>query len=256
MRFIVFVSLVLFSVFSVFGQIKKPIPPKPSVPYAKSLQAVVVTTKDWSALQGKAQLFERKSTKSKWKAVGESFAIVVGKNGLAWGAGLNELPSDTGRLLMKTEGDGKAPAGIFSLTESFGTKEKPDFIKLPFLRLGEYTECVDDVKSTHYNRIVDRMKVGIFDWNSSEKMLAVGAEYDLGITVAHNTNPVNAGGGSCIFLHIWKTAENGTAGCTAMARENLETILKWAEATKNPVLIQLPEDSYQQFQTTWKLPKL
>jgi len=157
---------------------------------------------------------------------------------------------------MKTEGDGKAPAGIFSLTESFGSMAKPDFVKLPFTRLGEYTECVDDPKSGHYNKIVDRMKVGNFDWQSSEKMLAVGAEYELGMTVAHNTNPVNAGGGSCIFLHVWKDAESPTAGCTAMARERLEGVLKWVDPAKNPVLIQLPEDSYRQFQTTWKLPKL
>jgi len=254
-KFILF-SLVLFSVLGVFGQVKKPSVPVPPVPYSKSLQAVVVTTTDWSTVQGKAQLFERKSAKAKWKAVGESFAVVVGRNGMAWGAGLNELPSDTGRLLMKTEGDGKAPAGIFSLRESFGAKEKPGFVKLPFTRLEEFTECVDDTKSIHYNKIVDRMKVGDFDWQSSEKMLAVGAEYDLGITVAHNTNPVNKGGGSCIFLHIWKTAADGTAGCTAMARENLETVLKWANAAKNPVLIQLPEDSYKQFQEKWKLPKL
>ncbi len=255
MRKVVFVSLFIFSVFVTFGQVKKPIPPKPPIPYSKSLQAVVVTTKDWSSVEGRAQLFERKSAKAKWKAIGEPFAVVVGRNGLAWGAGLNELPSDTGRLLLKTEGDGKAPAGIFSLTESFGSSTKPDYVKLPFTRLEEFTECVDDVKSVHYNRIVDRMKVGDFDWQSSEKMLAVGAEYDLGIAVAHNTNPVNKGGGSCIFLHIWKAADSGTAGCTAMARENLETILKWTDAAKNPVLIQLPEDSYRQFQTKWKLPR-
>ena len=229
----VFVSLVLFSALGAFGQIKKPVQPVPPVLYSKSLQAVVVTTKDWSAVQGLAQLFDRKSAKAKWKAVGEKFPVVVGKNGVAWGAGLNELPSDTGRLLLKTEGDGKAPAGVFSLTESFGSSPKPDFVKLPFTRLEEFTECVDDTKSVHYNRIVDRMKVGNFDWQSSEKMLAVGAEYELGVTVAHNTNPVNKGGGSCIFLHIWKGADSGTAGCTAMARENLETILKWADAAKN-----------------------
>lgn len=256
MKKFAFIALVLFSLGSVFAQVKKPVPPKPPVPYSKSLQAVVVTTKDWSAIQGKAQLFERKSAKAKWKPVGENSLIVVGRNGMAWGAGLNELPSDTGRLLMKTEGDGKAPAGIFSLTESFGSGAKPDGVKLPYLKLEEFTECVDDVKSTHYNKVVNRMQVGIFDWQSSEKMLAVGAEYDLGIFVAHNSSPVNKGGGSCIFLHIWKTAETGTAGCTAMARENIETILKWIEPQKNPVLVQLPEDSYQKFQTAWKLPKL
>jgi L,D-peptidoglycan transpeptidase YkuD (ErfK/YbiS/YcfS/YnhG family) len=248
--------LALFSAFSVTAQIKKPILPKPPIPYSKSLQAIVVTTKDWNAVQGKAQLFERKSTKAKWKSLGESFSVVVGKNGMAWGAGLNELPSDTGRLLLKTEGDGKAPAGIFALTETFGSLTKPDFVKLSFTKLDEWTECVDDVKSSFYNKIVNRMQVGNFDWQSSEKMLAVGEQYDLGVFVAHNSNPVNKGGGSCIFLHIWKDENSGTAGCTAMKRENLETIIKWIDAAKNPVLIQIPEDSYKQFQTKWKLPKL
>jgi D-alanyl-D-alanine dipeptidase len=256
MKKFVFVLLVLLGVFGISGQIKKPVPPKPVIPYSKSLQAVVVTTKEFSNVQGKAQLFERKSRKAQWKATGESFAVVVGKNGLAWGAGLNELPSDTGRLLMKTEGDGKAPAGIFSLTETFGTIDKPGFVKLPFTRLEEWTECVDDVKSSFYNKIVNRMQVGNFDWNSSEKMLAVGAEYDLGVFVAHNSNPVTKGGGSCIFLHIWKDSGTGTAGCTAMERQNLDAILKWLDAKKSPVLIQLSEDAYKQFQTKWKLPKL
>jgi len=256
MRKFALFSLILFSLLGVAGQVKKPVPPVPPIPYSKSLQAVVVTTKDWSAVQGKARIFERKSAKAKWKAVGESFAVVVGKNGLAWGTGLNELPSDTGMILMKKEGDGKAPAGIFSLTETFGSSAKPDFVKLPFTQLQEFTECVDDPKSSHYNKIVNRMQVGNFDWQSSEKMLAVGAEYDLGIFVAHNSKPVTKGAGSCIFLHIWKDSESGTAGCTAMPRENLETIMKQIDAAKNPVLIQLPENAYKQFQTKWKIPVL
>ena len=166
--------LFLLSIAGVFGQIKKPLPQKQIPPFSKSLQAVVVTTADWNATKGVAQMFERKNAKSDWKKTGESFPVVIGKNGLAWGAGLNELPSDTGRLLLKTEGDGKAPAGIFALTSAFGSSEKPNFVKLSYTRLEEFTECVDDVKSSHYNTIVDRMKVGNFDWKSSEKMLAVG----------------------------------------------------------------------------------
>ncbi len=252
----VLVLLVLFNVSGIVGQIKKPIPPKPVIPFSKSLQAVVVTTKDWNTIPGKAQFFERKSTKTKWKAVGESFAVVVGRNGLAWGAGLNQLPSDSAMILLKKEGDGKAPAGIFSLTETFGSSAKPELVKLPFTRLEEWTECVDDTKSSFYNKIVNRMQVGNFDWNSSEKMLAVGAEYELGVFVAHNSNPVTKGAGSCIFLHIWKDAESGTAGCTAMPREKLETIMNRLDMKKNPVLIQLPENDYNQFQTKWKLPNL
>ncbi|MBA2621695.1 MAG: hypothetical protein H0U87_10900, partial [Acidobacteria bacterium] len=94
------------------------------------------------------------------------------------------------------------------------------------------------------------------DWTSSEKMLAVGTAYDLGVFVAHNSNPPEAGKGSCIFLHIRKNENAGTAGCTAMTRENIETILTRLDAKKNPVLIQLTAENYKRFQTLWKLPKL
>jgi len=239
---------------NLFAQVKTVVP-KPVVPFSESLQAVVITTKNWSAAQGEAQIFERANNKLKWKAIGKSFPVVVGKNGMAWSDALNELPSDIGRLLMKTEGDGKSPAGIFSLSSAFGTIEKNNRINLPYTKLEEWTECVDDVKSSHYNRIVNRMQVGNFDWKSSEKMLEIRPQYDLGVFVEHNSEK-QAGGGSCIFLHIWKNAREGTAGCTAMARENMETVLYWLDAKRHPVLIQLPSEDYKRLQTSWKLPKL
>ncbi len=239
-----------------FGQVKTVTAPKPQIPFSKSLQAIVVTTKGWSEMQGAAHTFERKNTQSKWETVGKSFPVVVGKNGMAWGDGLNELPSDTGgRLLLKTEGDGKSPAGIFNLSTAFGTTNKSDKIKLPYTKLEEYTECIDDVKSSHYNRIVNRMQVGNFDWKSSEKMLEIIPQYDLGVFVEHNREK-QAGGGSCIFLHIWENETSGTAGCTAMARENMESVLYWLDAKKNPVLIQLPVEDYKKLQISWKLPKI
>ncbi|MCY7375606.1 MAG: L,D-transpeptidase family protein [Pyrinomonadaceae bacterium] len=252
-------KLTLLSLFLTFGlvasaQVKTIPPPRVEIPYSESLQAVVVTTENWSAVRGAAQLFERENTKSNWRVVGKSFPVVVGKNGMAWSDGLNELPSDTGRLLMKTEGDGKSPAGIFSLTAAFGTTENAGKFKLPYTKLAASTECVDDVKSFHYNRIVDKYQVGIFDWKSSEKMLEIGEQYGLGVFVEHNFEK-QKGAGSCIFLHIWKDANTGTAGCTAMERKNIETVLARLDSQKNPVLIQLPKDSYHQFQTKWKLPK-
>lgn len=223
--------------------------------YADARQAIVVTTKDWKTIQGRAQLFERKTASAKWTAVGASFPVVVGANGTAWGAGLHRLPEDAGRVLLKTEGDGKAPAGIFRLTSAFGSGAKPDFVKLAYTVLTESIECVDDAKSANYTLIVDKNKIKNTDWTSSEKMLAVGEQYDLGVFVAHNSERL-ARGGSCIFLHIWKDAGSGTAGCTAMARANVEKILRFLDPAKNPVLIQIPEDSYAQFQTKWNLPKL
>src|SRR5688572_11621734 len=126
MRKLLFPFLILVCCVNVFGQ---------SSLLSKSLQVVVVKTNEWNAFQGAAQLFERTDLKSRWKAVGKSFPVVVGKNGLAW--------SDDARMKAETqphkiEGDGRAPAGIFDLTFAFGSPAKPAYVKLPYTRLEEW----------------------------------------------------------------------------------------------------------------------
>lgn len=115
---------------------------------------------------------------------------------------------------------------------------------------------MDDVESFHYNKIVNRLQVGIFDWKSSEKMLEVGPVYDLGINVAHNSYPVVKGNGSCIFLHVWSDSTTGTSGCTAMKREDLQKILGWANPDQHPYLVQMTEGDYKKLRKKWKLPKI
>ena len=233
------------------AQVKTPQPPPVKVPFAESLQAVVVTTEGPTSVQGTARMYERKSARSKWKSVGGDFPIVVGRNGLGWS--LDTAPEGVSDL--KKEGDGRAPAGLFPLTFAFGRPEKPGEVKLSYSKLEQYSECVDDTASTHYNKLVDRLKVGIFDWKSSEKMLEVGPEYDLGLFVAHNSYPVRRGDGSCIFLHVWKDSTTGTSGCTAMERDNLLKVLNWADPKKNPYLVQLTEADLRKYQKAWNLPK-
>jgi D-alanyl-D-alanine dipeptidase len=249
-------SILLITVFAAmqsFSQLKTPEPKAVKPPFERSLQAIVVTTKGWDAISGTAAIFERKNEKSDWKQIGESFPVVVGRNGLAWAELLN---GDIDMMKDKQEGDGNAPAGMFPLVASFGTASKPNAVELPYTKLDKFTECVDDPKSHFYNQIVNRMQVGNLDWKSSEKMLAEKDAYALGVFVAYNTYPVERGRGSCIFLHIWKDANTGTAGCTAMDRRNLERIVAWASPKKNPYLIQMPEDVYKKRQKAWKLPKL
>ena len=235
------------------AQVKKPEPPAVKVPFDRSLQALVVTTKDWDATTGKARLFERKDEKSDWKAVGEPFAVVVGRSGQAWG---EVLTSELNMAKIKQEGDGNSPAGLFPLTAAFGSGTKPNAVDMPYTKLGKSTECVDDVRSSFYNRIVDRMQVGNFDWKSSEKMIEVTPEYDLGLFVGYNSYPVERSRGSCIFLHIWKDAATPTSGCTAMERRDLERIVGWLQSSKNPYLVQMPSDIYEKRRKSWKLPKI
>lgn len=243
--------------FTILAQIKKPEPPPTRPRFTESRQALVVTTKNWTATQGTARRYERSSKTANWKAVGESFPVVVGRSGLgatgedAWKMNVNAFLT-----LAKHEGDGRSPAGLFPMTYAFGTATKPQQLTFPYTKLTEYTECVDDVASHHYNKIVRRDQVGIFDWKSSEKMIKIMPEYELGVFVAYNSYPVIKSNGSCIFLHVWKDANTPTAGCTAMSRLDVERIVSWLEPGLNPYLVQLPEDAYESHRKSWNLPKL
>lgn len=227
--------------------------PEPKPSFGKSLQSIVVVPDDWEKTTATASLFERKSVKSEWKRNGASFTIVLGGSGVAWA---ELLSGDIDMAKIKQEGDGNSPAGLFPLTSAFGTGPKPNFVRMPYTKLDQSTECVDDPKSSFYNRIVNRMSVGNFDWKSSEKMASIVPDYDLGVFVAYNTYPVEKGRGSCIFLHIWKDVNSPTAGCTAMERSNMERVVAWLSPAKNPYLVQMPKKVYDSRQKAWKLPKL
>lgn len=215
-------------------------------------QAIVVTTTDWTAVQGRAQRYERASGHP-WQKVGESFQVVVGKTGLAWGAGLKSTSGLDGPV--KHEGDGKAPAGVFALGAAFGYGRSAD-TKLSYLQLTDTVECVDDADSPHYNRLLDSASVTPRDWNSSEHMHRPDELYRLGIFVDHNADPPVAGRGSCIFLHIWRGSDQGTVGCTAMEPANIAMLLAWLDPKRHPVLIQMPIAQYDQQKTVWDLPSL
>jgi zinc D-Ala-D-Ala dipeptidase len=215
---------------------------KTPAPLLRSRQMIVVTTNGWDAVRGVLLRFERKGTRGAWSQVGEAELVVVGRNGLGWGAGLVDAGAAAGP--RKKEGDGKAPAGVFRLGSAFGfAPKRAAWLRLPYIPLTSSVECVDDTASRRYNLIVDRVAAGDVDWNSSERMRAVEG-YRWGLVVRHNAAPTVAGRGSCIFLHIWAGPESGTAGCTAMEEESLTKLLRWLDPKKSPLLVQLPEGEY------------
>jgi L,D-peptidoglycan transpeptidase YkuD (ErfK/YbiS/YcfS/YnhG family) len=121
---------------------------------------------------------------------------------------------------------------------------------------------VDDAESKYNNRLVDRAVVAA-DWNSSEHMRNAGESYRWGIVVGHNgivigdhANPPEPGGGSCVFLHIWHSHQQGTVGCTAMSELDLETLLTWLDPARQPLLVQLPEPAYKRLIHRWRLPEM
>ena len=228
-----------------------------SNPLHSSTQLLVVTTAEWNDVQGTMQRYERSHSGGKWRAVGTAIAVVVGKNGLGWGSGvdLNDMddlrrPGDP----VKREGDGKAPAGVFRLGSAFGyaNQELPGW-KMPYISLTPSIECVDDTSSKSYNRVVDGGAVSR-DWKSAEHMRRDDELYRWGVVVDHNADPPRAGEGSCIFLHIWRGPAQGTVGCTAMPREQLESVLAWLNPARKPLLVQAPASQYKRLRQRLHLP--
>lgn len=219
-----------------------------------SLQMLVVTTKDWNDLHGTGQRYERSNRNREWRPAGGTFPVVVGNAGLGWGRGMQPDTRGAADGPVKHEGDGKAPAGIFRLTLSFGYSSEPlPGARMQYMALTPSVECVDDPKSRRYNQLFDSQGV-TRDWNSSEQMRRDDELYRWGVFVAHNVGPAVSGAGSCIFLHIWHGPDKGTVGCTAMEQANIELLLRWLDPSKRPVLVQLPAAQYARYRNAWSLP--
>lgn len=221
---------------------------------SSSGQMVLVLSKSFDATTGWLRRFERQSEDADWKAVGDATPVTLGRNGLGLGSGLHRI--DPGSMPVKREGDGKSPAGVFRLSSAFGyaPPERLENLEIPYIHVTELLECVDDVNSGYYNQIVLRDAVDEVDWQSSEQMLMDGVWYEKGIVVDHNSSPVRPGAGSCIFLHNWSGPEDTTAGCTAMAPPALTEIVYWLDPDADPVLVQLTESLYEEYQKAWVLP--
>lgn len=226
-------------------------------------QALVVTTDRWDSVIGQLKRMELVGTK--WMQVGPPIEIVVGEGGLGWGLGLHPLGVGEPR---KTEGDGRAPAGVFALSSAFGRGAPAMKTAMPWLSTTPVLACVDDPKSARYNRLINEAPndaIGLDggpparDHQTAERMQRDDGQYDVGVLVDHNAmgdgarTPV-AGRGSCVFLHVWKRKGRGSAGCTAMARWDMEKVIEWLDPSKHPVLVQLPRDEMIKRRLPWGLP--
>lgn len=214
-------------------------------------QVLLVLTKGWNDSSG--FLFGYTNYNGQFEQEIPKTPIIVGRRGLAWGIG--EHPPQNGTI--KKEGDGRAPAGIFSLGYAFGY-EKTANTKLQYVQMNKDWYCVDDAKDSHYNTLLSWPKEkGLIPWKSAEKMRRSDSLYELGIVVNHNdvnTKKSKPMGGSCIFLHLWSSEKGKTAGCTAMSKASMHTLLEWLDPEYETKFVQLPHFEYKRLQEQWSLP--
>ena len=214
-----------------------------------SRQLILVSAPSPDGFRATLTRFERTGSNQAWRAIASPEPVVLGPKGLGAGRGLHasELP-----LAPKQEGDGKSPAGVFTLGEAFGFEDRLAETLLRYRVLVESTECIDDASSAHYNQIVERGSEASVDWSSSEKMRAIPG-YELGIVIEHNAERAKRGG-SCIFFHVWSDPNSPTAGCTAMSRRAMVDLAECVDPRRQPVVAQLPESIVDDMADSWALP--
>ncbi len=215
---------------------------------ASMRQLVLVRGGGWDDIRGRAQRFERVEIGGEWRAVGEPFDVVFGHAGLAWGHGLHGhgIPPGLDPAPNKSEGDGRSPAGVFSIGAAYGRAPSND-TALPYAHESASLRCIDDPSSAHYNRIVDAAEVNQ-DWASAEPMRRY---YDLAIVVEHNPDH-EQGAGSCIFLHPWKDPDTPVTGCTAMDAGILDVLAAWLDP--DALIVTLPGEVMVDLREAWSLP--
>lgn len=218
-------------------------------------QMVLVTSDGWDATAGTMQRYERDAEEAQWQEVGASIPVMLGRNGTVWGLGLHPAQADGPQ---KQEGDGRAPAGVFSIGIAFGYGEMAE-TGLAYAPMDIDDWCIDVNESPLYNRIVSTRDVGEAAIEGSTEPMrrdlhADGdVRYKLGFVIDHNPQAI-PGGGSCIFAHLWRQPGETTAGCTAMEEPAMLELLAWLDPGRKPVFVVLPDDQQQRLAASWNLP--
>jgi L,D-peptidoglycan transpeptidase YkuD (ErfK/YbiS/YcfS/YnhG family) len=215
-------------------------------------QLIVVQSDTWTATKGRMQRYERAAYNQPWRPVGPPWEVVLGRAGMGWGVGEDDLRERNINEVRKREGDERAPAGVFAFDGGWAEGGVLAGARIPLRKAGAELLCVDDPGSDDYNQVVEAAQAK--PHKTAEKLQSSDAQYSLGIVVAHNRTPVRKGLGSCVFLHVWAAPGLATAGCTAMSKVSMVTLLRWLDPAKKPRLVQLPGEVYRNKRVPWGLP--
>ena len=126
------------------------------------------------------------------------------------------------------EGLGRTPAGVFTITQTFGNRAN-DNTRMPYFRAGPNDWWDENPSSTGYNHhVISRLSPG----GRSENLYYAGGAYAHAVVINYNTSPVVKGAGSGFFLHVG--AGRPTQGCVAISAKNLNFIMHWLVPSEHP----------------------
>ena len=224
MKKILLSFIILLSSLLVFGQdslwVINPILEKLNnnkIDLAKVKQLVVTYKLDGKDKGYKVMGLEK--SKGKWKLAIAPVKASTGRNGFAQE---NE----------KKEGDGKTPNGLYALGQLYSYEKDVD-TKIHFQQVDSLDKWIDDSSSNDYNKYVR----GETSAKSFEHLKLNSIDYKYCMVIEYNTNPVVKGKGSAIFFHVANEKYAPTAGCVAIAENDMLQFLKWFKPRKKKAML-------------------
>ncbi len=183
-----------------------------------------MTAANWTTDVATLQTFEKDA--GVWRAIFPAMAANIGRDGFS---------------ADKHEGDLKTPAGKYGFGTMFGQQASPG-VKFPYRVADSKSVWVDDTKSPYYNTWREDVAL-----SEGEDLAAATyrTAYAYAVDIAYNTNPVVAGKGSAIFLHVGDGG--GTAGCVSISQPHLLQVLRWLDPAKAPIIVMAPTSTIRQY---------
>jgi L,D-peptidoglycan transpeptidase YkuD (ErfK/YbiS/YcfS/YnhG family) len=144
---------------------------------------------------------------------GKTFACTIGKSGF---------------LADKREGDGATPLGVFALRECWYRADRLGVpaTGLPLRIIQPDDGWCDAPNHPDYNKPVKLPFAA-----SHERLWRDDHCYDLIVPIGYNDQPVVAGKGSAIFLHVMHDSGRTTEGCIALSKADLLALLARLDTT-------------------------
>ena len=132
----------------------------------------------------------------------------------------------------KMEGDNITPRGIFKIIKIYYRKDRLKKLssKFTLIEIKKNIGWCDDPKSRKYNQ-----PITLPNKYSHEVLYRKDNIYDLILVLNYNIRPTIKNRGSAIFIHVAKKNYKKTAGCIAIKKNDLMSLVK--EINKNTKVI-------------------
>ena len=132
---------------------------------------------------------------------------------------------------QKKEGDKATPIGKWRLKSIYYRSDKVlrPIIKNKKFKINKITKnCgwCDDPKSIYYNKYINVKRNFHVKNINFENLWREDDAYDLVIETSHNSSPIIKGKGSAIFVHCCFSDYRKTAGCVALEKKDLISLIK------------------------------